>query len=94
MGEKWDEISIFHSPISPFYPDAEDLLAAAFVKFGTQMSSAKMEEIQGIRRYPPSQVLPRLAFGGKAEVIVPWEVQVQVCLRVLGCLWRKKTVEH
>ena len=64
MGEKWDEIPIFHSPIPPISPEDEDLPHSSLRKNQpTALTDGKMGFFATHRHSPPRGLVRMLANG-------------------------------
>ena len=65
MGEKWvkngTKYPFVAVPCRPFFRRPKTFPSVRVVKYGTQVAGGKMGKKQGIRRYPPNRVPPRLA---------------------------------
>ena len=68
LGEKWHEIPIFHSSISPMFPEVEDPLHSSLCRNQfTALTDGKMGMFATHRHSPPQRLVrmlePRTKFG-------------------------------
>ena len=68
MGEKWDEILIFHSPISPIFPEVEDLPQSSLCKNSSPQSPTEKLGMFATHRHPLRRLMQMLVYPALSPV--------------------------